>query len=58
MLDSKDYQEIAEGIALCSYFDGEDMVIQSSDIIRLLAAIFKEDNPCFSEKMFREACKK
>ena len=56
MLDSEDYQELADAINTLSYFDGEDSVILTDTVIAVLCTIFKEDNPRFSEKMFKEVC--
>lgn len=58
MLDSEALNEIATGISLYSYFDGEDMVINVEELISVLSPVFKEDNPRFSPKMFRDGCKR
>uniref|UniRef100_A0A6M3JQN8 Uncharacterized protein n=1 Tax=viral metagenome TaxID=1070528 RepID=A0A6M3JQN8_9ZZZZ len=57
MLDAEDYQELADTIKTLSYFDGEDKVIRTDNVVALLCDFFEESNdPRFSEKMFKEAC--
>ena len=57
MLDSEALNEIATGISLYSYLDGEDMVIKLDALIPLLSTVFIENNPRFSLIMFENACK-